>query len=453
MQISLTVATVFLPMLALGFMLWNRSVIHAATVAARGAPNAVPLRLHETRNSWVHIGVIMPVVLMSVLAVWTLGRVPGTESNAQRYWSFERVQGALEAWNLTDVTWETLLVYCFVVGTGAGIVGLIGVALNRLIAGDYRFAVTTLSCVILGTGLGLFCFLILNHVVWPLTDQPALQATICPPLFMVAFVLAGFLDQWLVGKWLTHYEREWRSRLAADVLMAALAWAGFFGVTLYLPLGFESLSRGASNYVTGAVMVGWITAIIGGVFAARSPRAIPGFANSSRALALLARVAPVAFLVGLLALLSLLLSGTLRDVAAESAEVACIGNWVALGGSADPWHQLASAAFPSGSPVGPLYFVANRGELGGGVWTGLEAGHWRVLFFAGLACLALSFILAGFADVNIFSLHALYGNRLVRCFLAASRRKEHENPQNGSPRRRAVRGQRCVPAGECVHGL
>jgi hypothetical protein len=422
LRLALTVLAAICPVVALLLLLLNRARIHAASVGALKGVAATGPRPPESSTLWVVFGIILPVMAAAGLAVWAFGVVP-TRPRELRYWHFKTINESLRnvaRWLLpsnTPAQGPLIPAVEFVVslGIGALLVGLVGVVFNLRVnkagGGKWwqrgRLGITVLSSLVLGMVLGLLCFMVLEQVVWPLgrsKDLAALQATVGPPLFMAAVVLAGFLDQWLFGKWLTEYEREWRSRVAASILMAAIAWLGFFAVTLALPLGLEVLTDNLSKYVTGTVIVGWATTVIGGVFAARSPRASPDAVRPSPVLTLLARIGPVLFLIGALALLSVGLSVVLHAYMGPDD-----GTW-----------------------------LGTRPQQG--LWIGTSPEHIWELLVAGIVCLLVSICFALVADVNLFSLHSLYGNRLVRCFLAASRRKMHERAQGVTPRRSAPFG-------------
>src|SRR5262249_58895006 len=108
--------------------------------------------------------------------------------------------------------------------------------------------------------------------------------------------------------------------------------------------------------------------------------------------ALILAFGPLVFLAGLVAVLSALCSYLLRQVSFDDFRI--------LGST--PWIDFAA----------DLTFV--------------EDGNVVLLPWL-LALLALLFVLSLIArrilEVNLFSLHATYANRLVRCYLGASRRK------------------------------
>ena len=60
----------------------------------------------------------------------------------------------------------------------------------------------------------------------------------------------------------------------------------------------------------------------------------------------------------------------------------------------------------------------------------LEASFLRVSLVVTAACVAALLLMAARVDINEFSLNAFYRNRLVRCYLGATRAPGERNPQN-----------------------
>src|SRR5262249_20159990 len=116
------------------------------------------------------------------------------------------------------------------------------------------------------------------------------------------------------------------------------------------------------------------TAIMG-VLAGKSPKT--GCGKNNKALEFLAQLAPHVFLFGLLVFVSWLI------------------------GALMPWSGTQNGYWP---------------RLNAGTWTEL------LLWFGG--CAAISFYAGWRVDVNKFSLHGTYANRLIRCYLAASQPKK-----------------------------
>jgi hypothetical protein len=237
---------------------------------------------------------------------------------------------------------------------------------------------TVLYCDAIRGGIfGFLLFLVLKYVVWPLS-YPALQAdalaTLGVPVFFLIFILSGYLEMAVAGSLLDEYEREWRSRLGAYLWMYGVAWLTFFGATFYLPQFLHWLGGAGKPVLQGLLGVLWAAISGGGAWAGRRNVGAPG---SGRSLALLAIVAPPVFLVGLLTMVAMLLAVLLDSV-----------------------DSNFTTYIKQGVPK-------VQGFLIGGL-----------VLAGGLTCL-FGFII----NVNHFSMHMLYANRLVRCYLGASRRK------------------------------
>jgi hypothetical protein len=388
-----TLLMLVLSIYSLTLMLRNRALIHATSVRAAFGPKVA--RVAEESNSFCVLwGIILPIMAVSGLAVWAFSVDPDHQGQL-RYWCFSEVNNVLRRL-FGENLWE---IYAKGFGIGSVAIGVIGVWYNVWAsegiaeAGFLRRArieVTLVSSLVLGVILGTLFYGVIQLVVWNPSMGPDLKATFGPPLFMAAFVIAGFFDQWLFSRWLSTHELEWRSRVAATMLMAAVVWLGFFGITLYLPYGVDEMCQ-KSTSLPYAVVAGWVSTVVGGVFAARNPRAQPGATRPSTVLALLARVGPILFLTGVLALLSVLVS-----------------------------------------QFGEVFRYPGQGH-GDGVVVWVNPNDGQFLLVMGFVCVGIVGIMTCFLDVNTFSLHSLWGNRLIRTFLAASRRKPREVVENGVP--------------------
>ena len=244
---------------------------------------------------------------------------------------------------------------------------------------------------VLAGGFGAAPFGVFHLVIWPLSfksfDDPGylcLLHAVGMPLVFAAMVAGGFLEMALVGGWLSEHEREWRSRVAAYLLMGAAAWLLVATGVLLLPWAGEQLFthlRGEEPWSPSAASLkallgaAWAAISGGGAWAAsREKPASHSVPFWQRALM---TVAPPVFLLGLL------------------------GGVSSLGQDAILWaHNRSSLDFLHGVvhiPLSSLKLIAVSAAL--------------VVVFGGLI------------NVNRFSMHVLYANRLVRCYLGASRRK------------------------------
>lgn len=221
------------------------------------------------------------------------------------------------------------------------------------------------------------------------------------PLVTLLVMFVGVIHLGLIGRAYGDGLREWWARLGGVLLAITLVWFSVCLLTLFFPMWFKRLWHLLASSddswrayakkilsglgITGAV-AGWGTATLKGLFAAKSaetgPRAQPTGKKD-----LLAQLAPPVFVFGLILILSM---GLHFLVPAVAGGAAAGGHWEVLSG----------------------------------------ANWWRVVFF-GLCAYGLSRFLGYRVDVNEFSLHNAYRNRIVRCYMGATNPDRHPQPFTG----------------------
>ena len=204
-----------------------------------------------------------------------------------------------------------------------------------------------------------------------------------PPLVAMSFVLSIVVLIGILSRDSTDGVREWWSRLGAWLAIYAAAWMVIAVAAVYGPLWITWLSAHATRSMfTG--FAGWVATVAGGLFAGNSSstggRGEKGV--GAKAADLLARVAPFVFIAGLLMIVAFILHTI-----------------IGVNGGRNWWDE----------PAGPLAVVS-----------GLML----------LICFAVTLLLGWRVDINEFSLNAFYRNRLVRCYLGATRDELDRNPQN-----------------------
>jgi hypothetical protein len=229
-----------------------------------------------------------------------------------------------------------------------------------------------------GGGLLYLAFAELLKGVYYQPYDVALVTTLGAPLVVLAITTAASVYVGVLGAYLQEDEREWWASLSGWLLTELTFWTVGVGISLFGPV----LIVLAPTWGKALLGSGWVTMAAGGVWAGWSSRT--GSGRTNQELEWFTRIAPAVFLIGLLALIGLLI------------------DWVhgnALGSKPEDMARYFDHRLdPS---VGLLAFLT--------------------VLSVGFACLA-----AWRVGVNTFSLHGLYANRLVRCYLGASRRKDRE---------------------------
>ena len=203
-----------------------------------------------------------------------------------------------------------------------------------------------------------------------------LTFVIAPPLLLGSCLVTMLLIVGLLGRSFQDARREWISRLAAWIGLFMLLWIMSLGFSL---LGYEIVKWLCRKLWTAGLpaFVAWITTSLGGLLAARSSKSSGAQSDVAPRFSLiefLARVGPFAFIGGLLLLISALAEFVFRHA---------------------------------------------------------KSGGLSTLIAAYVLPLAICLILSWRVDIDEFSLHAFYRNRLSRCYLGASNIPRNPNPFTG----------------------
>ena len=212
-----------------------------------------------------------------------------------------------------------------------------------------------------------------------------------PPILVVSFLLVGTLHIGLLKLIIGPEEQEWWGRLGGLLLLGVLAWVAIFGLAIFAPWIAERESVWVRTKV--GLLIGWVGTTIFGLLSGKSEHTSGGAgaqvannpAKSSTAMEVVAGVAPYVFILGMLILLSL---GVHALVIWRAGEAATLEGY---------WNNVC--------------------------WIPPEWPLVTMLVLAGIAA-----ALAWRVDVNIFSMNLLYRNRLIRCYLGASRNIGERQP-------------------------
>ena len=227
-------------------------------------------------------------------------------------------------------------------------------------------------------------------------NRPDLMATFAIPGALGVVIASMIVEVAIAGRAMKEAEREWWGRYSARLAIACILWLVGMGATLYVPGLF--LAGGAMARV--AIASGWVGATTLGVVTGRFVLPKLQAKGGGQFLAKLAALAPPIFLIGLLGVVGLLASLLLNSPSLNA---------------------------PNASDFPPFtYYIAGVAQTSGWLIAALGIG------FAMLAGLGFWLI-----DVNLFSLNAMYANRLVRCYLGASRPVDDWKPRwDDNPRDR-----------------
>lgn len=219
-----------------------------------------------------------------------------------------------------------------------------------------------------------------------------------------ALALAIFGPAWVVMAHLLHaaacavcrrevasswLDREWIARLSATEILAGAGWALFAAACLLLPHGIRYLVGPG----TRAHAVAAVSALLSGPLAAWLGRSASTALGSAQVQGMLRRILPnlAAVVASLIFLLGLLMLG-----------------------SAGGWRAVALAA--GGTSCAPLDWAAFHWAAGASC-----SASFPGLLIGAVLAIGLSALLGAMVNVNRYSLHEMYRNRLARAFLGSAR--------------------------------
>jgi hypothetical protein len=190
------------------------------------------------------------------------------------------------------------------------------------------------------------------------------------PLVAGVFLLAGVLHIGLMGILFRDWKREWWGRLGGWLMLFAITWLALFWLALFFPgfiRGHAALWSGWKEWAAKSLTPAWILSTIGTVIAGNSKGS--GKPESTSWMDVAIKAGPYVFVAGLLCWLS--------------------------------W--------------GIDCFLGTYGHL-----------YWTLI-----VCSAVALLMAWRVDINQFSMHMFYRNRLVGCYLGASNEQRSPNRFTG----------------------
>src|SRR5208282_2971030 len=208
--------------------------------------------------------------------------------------------------------------------------------------------------------------------------------------------------------------REWWGRLGGILSLMTLCLSALFFISIDGPWLIGLLE--GHNVLRWALATVWAAITGAGIAAGKVPAKSDGGLKLSPSL--LAKVAPPVFVLGLLLILSLLTKVILSFFASKVLPAVLdllqvwLGSWtITVDSLLGVWPSPVSAANPAWGRI---------------EWT-LGVCLWLLIVFS----LGVALFLSWREGINRFSMHSLYRNRLVRCYLGASNDKRHPQPFTG----------------------
>jgi predicted acylesterase/phospholipase RssA len=410
-------------LIAGGIVLFLACVSMAVNVVVEAPPNEIPKTWFQRIKAWFRrIQVTLTVMLPFVVACVLL--------NCALWQNLYFADKSIGLWAGVGA------VFYFVVWGIVAVMALGRRKLRKLHGKPIKLMISVVALLVFspvagaGGGCLLFAYvLLLRHLPsWIDTSTDWVVVVFGSGVLMVIMLLAGILHLGLVGRGSMDVVREWWARLGGYLMLITLGWLLLAGISAFAPLGVRWLFTFKFSSFTAIGL--WILHNVAGVKAASSATTsgkniydvnakkdsaavsddaagsgswISKALESPRVLNAVAKAAPYVFIVGLVLLLS-------------TAVHIATGLAFQFADTAKLWSLNSGLKMPA-----------------------LSEQYWAILEGAPrvwLPCIGGIFILAAIGlswrvDVNDFSLHHFYRNRLVRCYLGASNPDRMAEPFTG----------------------
>ena len=281
-----------------------------------------------------------------------------------------------------------------------------------------------------------------------------------PPLLMASTMVAAVFHMGLSGRSMPDSQREWLARAGGITFLLALFWVAGFSAAFYGPLLVKFLvsSQWAKEewgrFFKWVIGFGWLSTTAAGLLAGRSP--VTNGANKK--FSILTRIAPPVFVIGLVLLLSFgldMMLSCLPTLARQPSSVVegqkrVPAEEVAARVKANTDALLTASSLKAQSKaveeIGKDSATQNASfdNIASEHWTHLGAYSscvpgsslwrcvssswiWKLLVFG----LVVVWVFGNRVDINEFSMHLFYRNRLTRAYLGASVTGREPDPFTG----------------------
>jgi hypothetical protein len=260
-----------------------------------------------------------------------------------------------------------------------------------------------------------------------------------PPLIVLSLTGTVSFHVGLMGADFPDASREWLARIAALLLIASSGWLVFFSLALYGPFAMAWLGLNYGGTAV-ALIVAWVASTVFGVGAATSPGTggTPDEPKRGGVKETFTKMAPAIFAIGLLILIAGGVHYVLGTIVTDGYAEPLAGARTNL-----PVAKAAASLKPVTADAGVtlVKVVSTTDEITStfsGWFHGLKPfvdnyqpvlAEGETRWYAGLlfaALLGTALFLPLRFNINEFSIHHFYKNRLVRCYLGAGNAKKRK---------------------------
>lgn len=287
------------------------------------------------------------------------------------------------------LTFKELLIW-ITIAAAAGWIVYAGINFKKVRVSSKLMPGMTLAIVLTGLSTASCAWLLVSRF-YPRLEWET-YVTFGPPLLLLAFAFPLILFVGVTSNVLDDEDREWLSRAGAWLLLFILGWSALCGLVLLAPdWGFDLSSKAQSAFALVGGAGGIITALGGYSPKSKAQSSNTGHGQHGTVLTIGPGFLPVVLQLAVTVFVVIFLTG-----------LAMLTNLLLSSSGLVPGDWTDHAQFLEDTPT--RWVVAAMVVLAGFAW-----------------------VMAKFIDINKFSLHAMYRNRLIRAYMGASNRLEDVN--------------------------
>jgi hypothetical protein len=241
----------------------------------------------------------------------------------------------------------------------------------------------------------------------PETGEAKLKTYVClaVPVLLLIFLLGEILFVGLASLITRDEDREWWSREDAWILIVAIGWAAISSLVVFGPLGLAWMTAYVGTSVGG--IAGLITLALGGSSstpASKKTGEQGGAASFAKDIAL--KLAAPIFTIVLMVLLALAVTELIKIF--DDSQLKEVINSATS-------RDFGLASYESATGAGYDHLKV------------LLDSPLKLVVLVMIFLIAISMTMARFININRFSLHSMYRNRLIRAYLGASNTNRSPN--------------------------
>lgn len=268
---------------------------------------------------------------------------------------------------------------------------------------SFRFAIYAPATAV-AVAVGFLMLAGLNHA-WhsrlATAENAALMLVFGAPLLVG--VVAASVTLWigLLGRDYPEMYREWWSRVGGAAISVGAVWIAWCALATYVPMYLPGWLASFGRWTNHVIAAGWIGSLATAVGLVRS---LSGNATSGKTLPMRASIAAILATMVLVMLVIAIACGVFA-LMQWNTENKPLGN-----GFVDVTHWVfCTTQVPATTPTYPVLH------------------HLPVAWMVLLASAVIAVVFGWRVDINRFSLHDMYKNRLIRCYLGASNQMRKPN--------------------------